>query len=406
MSYQQGLSGLSAASQDLDTIGNNVANASTIGFKEGRAEFADIYANSLATDVGSQIGIGTRIAAVAPEFTQGNIETTSNPLDIAINGQGFFQMNDAGAMSYSRDGEFQLDQNGYIVNSSGYNLMGYPVNASGTVTPTTPVPLQISTSDLAPVATSTASLGVNLDSTSTAPTNAFSTADSTSYNASTAITVYDAQGNSHTLSTYYVKTANNTWNVYGASDGTLLNSGNALGTLNFSTGGTMAASQTFNLTLPLTNGATTPQTIALTYPATGTTQYGVAFAVNTNSQNGNTTGQLSGYTIGSDGTIQGRYSNGMTRDMGQVVMANFADPQGLTALGNNQWGETSQSGQPQVGAPDSGNLGTLQSGALEQSNVDLTTQLVDMITAQRYYQANSQTIKTEDTIMQTLVNLQ
>jgi flagellar hook protein FlgE len=405
MSFQQGLSGLDAASQNLDVIGNNVANASTIGFKESQAQFAGIYANSLASSQGVQVGIGTSVAAVAPEFTQGNVTTTGDPLDVAVNGNGFFQMSTNGTSTYSRDGEFSLDKNGYIVNSSGGNLMGYPANSSGTISPTTPQPLQVSTADLTPTATSTATLGVNLDSTDTAPTATFATTDSTSYNASTALTVYDSEGNSHNLTSYFVKTANNTYDVYSADDGTLLNGGAAVGTLNFGSGGTLSANQTMNLSLPFANGAGTPQPIALTFPAATTTQYGVAFAVNQNAQNGFTTGQLSGYSISPDGTLQGNYSNGQSRDMGQIVLANFADQQGLTALGNNQYGQTAASGQPQIGAPSSGSFGNLQSGALEQSNVDLTTQLVAMIQAQNVYQANSQTIKTENTIMQTLVNL-
>ena len=405
MSFQQGLSGLAAASQNLDVIGNNVANAQTVGFKQGTAEFAAMYANSLATSQGTQIGIGTQVAAVANEFTQGNVNTTGNPLNVAVNGNGFFQMSSNGSLSYSRDGEFQLDKNGYIVNASGQNLMGYPANSAGGISPTTPVKLQVSTADLTPVATSTATLGVNLNSNDTAPTNTFAATDSTSYNSSTALTVYDSQGDAHTLTSYFVKTGNNAYDVYEAEDGTVLNGGAAVGSLNFGTSGTLSANQTFNLSLTNSNGSATPQSIALTFPSTSTTQYGVAFAVNTNTQNGYTTGQLSGYSISADGTVQGNYSNGQSRPMGQIVLANFANTQGLTALGNNQFAETAASGQAQIGSPQSGNLGNLQAGALEQSNVDLTTQLVAMIQAQNIYQANSQTIKTEDTIMQTLVNL-
>jgi flagellar hook protein FlgE len=406
MSFQQGLSGLDAASKNLDTIGNNVANAATVGFKEGRAEFSDIYANSLATGVGAQIGIGVNVSAVAPQFTQGNVSTTGNPLDVAINGQGFYRMTNNGAISYSRDGEFSLDKNGYLVNSAGAQLTGYPASAAGVVTPTTPQPLQVTTADLAPIATSAAALAVNLNSTATVPSTAFATTDPTSYNSSTAMTVYDGQGNAHTLTTFFVKSSANNWNVYAAADGTLLNGGAKVGALAFGAGGTLAADAVMPLSIPLANGAATPLAFNLTFPAATNSQYGVAFAVNSNTQAGYTTGQLSGYSIGPDGTIQGRYSNGQTRDLGQIALANFINPQGLTALGGNQWAETSVSGQPTVGAPTTGSLGTLQSGAVENSNVDLTTQLVDMITAQRNYQANAQTIKTENTVQQTLVSLQ
>jgi len=405
MSFEQALSGLNAASQNLDTIGNNVANASTVGFKEGRAEFADVFASSMAGGSGTQIGIGTRLAAVSPQFTQGNITSTGNPMDVAINGSGFFRLATGGVISYSRDGQFSLDKNGFVVNSTGAQLTGYPANASGTISPSTPVALQLSLGNIPPKATANAILSLNLDSRSTAPVAAFNVTDPTTYNSSTALTVYDSQGNSHTLSLYFRTTAANTWSVYAAGDGTILNAGNAIGTLNFGTSGTMANDVTLNPSIPLTNGATSPLTFALLLPAASTSQYGVSFAVSNNSQNGYTTGQLAGFSIGPDGVVQGRYSNGQTRDQGQIALANFINPQGLVALGGNQWAESSSSGQPLVGAPSAGTNGVLQAGALESSNVDITTELVDMITAQRIYQANAETIKTEDQVQQTLMTL-
>jgi flagellar hook protein FlgE len=219
------------------------------------------------------------------------------------------------------------------------------------------------------------------------------------------MTVYDSQGNSHTLTTYYVKTASNTWDVYGAGDGTVLNGGAALGSLNFGAGGTLPADVTMNASIPLTNGAASPLAIPLTYPATGMSQFGVDFAVNQLQQDGYTTGTLAGFSVGNDGTILGRYTNGQTRAQGQLVLANFINSQGLVALGNNQFAESANSGQALVSSPGSGTLGVLQSGALEDSNVDLTQELVNMITAQRVYQANAQTIKTQDQVQQTLVNL-
>jgi flagellar hook protein FlgE len=405
MGFAQALSGLNAASQDLDAIGNNVANASTVGYKEGRAEFADVYASTLASGSGTQIGIGTRLAAVSPQFTQGNITTTGNPMDVAINGQGFFRMTNGGVISYSRDGEFSLDKSGFIVNSSGAQLTGYPANANGTISPGTPVPMQLSLANIAPKATANASLSLNLDSRSTVPVAAFNLTDPTSYNSSTALTIYDSQGNSHTLSLYFRTSAANAWQVFGAADGSVLNGGAAIGALNFGTSGTMAADVTLNPSIPLTNGAATPLTFALLFPAASTSQFGASFAVSSNSQNGYATGQLSGFSIGSDGIVQGRYSNGQTRDQGQIALANFINPQGLVALGGNQWAESSASGQPLVGAPSTGSNGTLQAAALESSNVDITTELVNMITAQRVYQANAETVKTEDQVQQTLMNL-
>lgn len=405
MSFEQALSGLNAASQNLDVIGNNVANASTIGYKQATAEFADVYAASMASGAGTQIGIGATVAAVSPQFTQGNINTTGNPMDVAINGQGFFRMNTGGVISYSRDGEFSLNSGGYIVNSSGAQLTGYPANANGTISPSTPVPIQLSLANIAPRPTANASLSLNLNSGSTVPVAAFNINDPTSYNSSTAMTVYDSLGNSHTLSTYYVVTAPNTWSVYAAADGSILNAGNPIGALSFGASGTMAGDVTMNPSIPLANGATSPMTFNLLYPAASTSQYGASFAVSNNTQDGYTTGQLSGFAINQDGTVQGRYTNGQTRDQGQIALANFINPQGLIALSGNQWAESSTSGQPLIGAPSTGSNGALQAGALESSNVDITTELVNMITAQRVYQANAETIKTEDQVQQTLMNL-
>ena len=405
MSFEQGLSGLNVAAKNLDAIGNNVANASTIGYKAERAEFADVFASSLAGGGGVQVGIGAKVAAVRQQFTQGNITTTSNPLDVAINGSGFFRLSTNGTVSYSRNGQFSLDQNGFMVTANGAHLTGYPADANGQIVASTPVDLQVSLANIAPKTTSTASLAINLDSRATVPTSAFNMTNPASYTSSTAMTVYDSQGNSHTLTTYYVKTASNTWDVYGAADGTILNGGAAIGTLNFGAGGTLAADVTMNVSIPLTNGAASPLAIPVTYPASDMSQFGVAFAVNKLQQDGYTTGTLAGFSIGNDGTILGRYTNGQTRAQGQMVLANFVNPQGLVALGNNQWAESADSGQALVSAPGSGTLGVLQSGALEDANVDLTAELVNMITAQRAYQANAQTIKTQDQINQTLVNL-
>jgi len=405
MSFQQGLSGLNIAAKNLDAIGNNIANASTVGYKSERAEFADVFANSVSGGGGVQVGIGAKVAAVRQQFTQGNIATTSNPLDVAINGAGFFRLSTNGTISYSRNGQFSLDRNGFLVASNGARLTGYPADPNGQIVASTPVDLQVSLANIAPRPTSAASLAMNLDSRATAPVSAFSLANPASYNSSTAMTVYDSQGNSHTLATYYVKTASNAWSVYGAADGAVLNGGAAIGTLNFSAGGTLAADVTMTASIPLANGATTPLAIPLTFPASGMSQFGVDFAVNQLQQNGFTTGSLAGFSISNDGTILGRYTNGQSRAQGQMVLANFVNSQGLVALGNNQWADSADSGQALVAAPGAGTLGVLQSGALEEANVDLTQELVNMITAQRVYQANAQTIRTQDQIQQTLVNL-
>jgi flagellar hook protein FlgE len=404
MSFQQGLSGLNVAAKNLDAIGNNVANASTVGYKAARAEFSDVFANSLAGS-SVQVGIGAKTAAVRQQFSQGNIVTTSNPLDIAINGAGFYRLSSNGTITYGRNGQFSLDRNGYIVTAGGARLTGYQVDANGQVVASTPADLQMSFANIAPQATSTASIALNLDSRETPPLAAFSMTNTASYNSSTAMTVYDSQGNAQTLTMYFRKTAANTWDVYGSANGAVLNGGAALGTLNFTTAGILAADSVMNVSIPLTNGAASPLAFPITFPASDMTQFGVNFSVSSLTQNGYTTGRLAGFAIGEDGVILGRYTNGQSRAQGQIVLANFVNPQGLVALGDNQWAETSDSGQPLVSAPGSGTLGTLQSGALEEANVDLTEELVKMITAQRVYQANAQTIRTQDQILQTLVNL-
>lgn len=404
MGFQQGLSGLNAASKNLDVIANNVANANTVGFKASIAQFADVYANSLAGAGGGQIGIGTRLATVAQQFTQGNITVTNNPLDVAINGNGFFRLSENGAITYSRNGQFHTDKDGYIVNASGKRLTGY-TTVGGVLNTAAPVELRIDTADLPPQATASVAAKVNLDSRSPVISAPFDINDPTTYTSSTAATVYDSLGNPHTLSIYFVKTGANTWSVYGALDGTQIGTG-ALGNLNFTASGNIDTATTtlpFVVSAPVTTGAVTPLTFELDF--TGSTQFGSPFGMNALTQDGYGPGRLTGFNIGGDGTIVARYTNGQSRVMGQVVLVSFANPKGLQPLGDNAWAQTADSGQPLVGSPGSSNLGLLQSAAVEDSNVDLTQELVNMITAQRVYQANAQTIKTQDAVMQTLVNL-
>lgn len=404
MSFAQGLSGLNAAAKSLDVIGNNVANASTVGFKGARAEFADVYATSISGAGGSNIGIGVSVATVAQQFSQGNISVTSNPLDVAINGNGFYRLSTNGSITYSRNGQFELDKDGFVVNATGQHLTGYPPNSSGGVSTASPTDLQVSSADLPPATTTKATANVNLDSRATISAAAFNMSDSTTYQGATSTSVYDSLGNSHTLSMYFVKNAANSWDVYGANDGTQI-SATPIGSVNFLSSGAIDTATTtmpIALTLPVTSGASS---IGMNLDLTGSTQFGSAFGVNSLAQDGYASGKLTGYAVTADGTITGRYSNGQTRAQGQIALSAFANPQGLTSLGNNQWAETAASGVPLSGAPSSGSLGVLQSGAVEEANVDLTAELVNMITAQRVYQANAQTIKTQDSVMQTLVNL-
>jgi flagellar hook protein FlgE len=432
MSFQQGLSGLNTSSKALDTVGNNIANSGTVGYKLSTTQFADVFAASLSGAGSSPIGLGAKVATVAQQFTQGNISLTSNPLDMAINGGGFFRMQGAtGDVVYSRNGQFQLDKDGFIVNASGYQLTGYAADVNGMVNPPL-VPLRLfdstSSSDAAPQATGASSGGtgvvasLNLDSREAAPTGgAFNYADATTYNKSTAVTTYDSLGNPHTYTLYFVKAAapaTNNWRVYA----TVSNPAGATPTFtDLSAGGTTPLTTlTFNTDGSVAGGATPTQAITaaqlgypggvdpMSFPASfsGTTQFGSLFTVNSLTQDGFASGKLAGFSVGSDGLVLGKYTNGQSRNLGQVILSSFRNPQGLQPLGNNLWAATSTSGAEMDGSPgSSGQYGPLQSSALEDSNVDLTAELVNMITQQRVYQANAQTIKTQDQVLQTLVNL-
>lgn len=394
MSFQQGLSGLDASSAALDVIGNNVANASTVGFKSGSAHFADLYAASLGIVGASQVGIGVDVAAIQQQFTQGNVTTTNNPLDLAINGGGFFRVSNAGDITYTRNGQFHLDKEGYVINDQNLRLTGN--TATNGVISSNLGELQLSTSQIAPVATSTIDGNLNLDAR---------LAVGESY--STALPVFDSLGESHILTTSYLRQtlSPSTWLVSATLDNaTPAGSRSYTSTLTFDPRGQLDPLETTlsGLSWTPTNGAA-PLAPSINFE--GTTQYGSESAVNSLKQDGYTTGSLVGIGVGSDGKLSGRYSNGQTQELGQVVLATFANPNGLLNLGNNQWSLSSVSGPELLAAPGTGGRGVIQSSAVEDSNVDLTNELVDMITAQRNYQANAQTIKTQDAIMQTLLNL-
>jgi flagellar hook protein FlgE len=419
MSFQQGLSGLNASSKSLEVIGNNVANASTYGAKASRAEFADLYANAVNGAGSTAIGIGVQVAAVAQQFTQGNITSTDNPLDLALNGAGFFQVTDGtNVPEYTRNGQFKVDSNGFIVNDQGLKLMGYPADATGAIQAGQAVPLQMPTAGITPAATSKISMELNLDARSQVTVPAAGVpidfTDPSTYNNATSLTVYDAKGQDVALTYYFQKAATDTWNVYVTANGTPIATagGNpaASTTITFpANGGTPTAPVgTVPLNIPsVTNaaGAVTVPIPNVALDVSGATQYGAEFGVTNLAQDGYAAGQLIGVQFESNGIVNARYSNGQSKPAGQLEIANFRNPQGLQPMGGNAWTRTAESGNPIVGVPGSGNLGALQAGALEESNVDLTAELVNMITAQRVYQANAQTIKTQDQILQTIVNL-
>lgn len=403
MPFRIALSGLNAASADLRIIGNNVANASTTGFKKSRAEFADIFATSNLGVTANAIGSGVRVTSVSQQFSQGNIGFTDNNLDLAISGQGFFILDDNGSQVYSRAGTFSVDREGFVVNNQAQRLIVYGADTNGNITGAQAA-LQLDTSDIAPSATTAVTLDLNLDATSVPPTAAFSPAAADSYNNSTSLTVYDSLGSPHLLTTYYRKeAAAGTWSTYAYVDGAQVDGPDTL--VYDGLGQITTPASPFQLAIPAFAPGNGANNLAITLDYANTSQYGSPFSVNALVQDGFATGRLSGIDIGDTGVITARFTNGQSRTLGQVALANFANPQGLRQLGDTEWAETFDSGSALVSAPGSGSLGLLESGALEGSNVDLTEQLVNMITAQRNFQANAQVITTADTITQTIINI-
>jgi len=407
MSFGIALSGLNAAQMDLNVTANNMANSSTNGFKQSRAEFAELFAVSPVGVSRNQYGNGVKVAAVAQQFTQGNTNTTNNSLDLAISGQGFFVLSDSGARAYTRAGAFEVNNDGYVVNSQEQRLQVYPPTATGFNTAATS-DLRLVTSESAPQATTNVEAVFNLPANSTQPTaTPFDPADPNSYTNATSMTVYDSLGAAHTASVYFVKAAAaNTWSANVYVDG------NALGgaqPLTYTGTGALLTPANGQLTLPpydaaagLSTGATP---INLTFDFAQSTQYGGAFGVNSVTQDGFTTGRLIGIDVDSSGVVQARFTNGRSNALGQVAIANFSNPQGLQQLGNTNWAETHASGQALQGQAGGSGFGLIQSGSLEASNVDITAQLVNMITAQRNFQANAQMIQTADQVTQTIINI-
>ncbi|WP_338414671.1 flagellar hook protein FlgE [uncultured Sphaerotilus sp.] len=422
MNFQQGLSGLNATSKSLEVIGNNIANAGTYGAKASRAEFADMYANSIGGT--GNVGIGVRVQTVAQQFTQGSLNATSNSMDVAINGEGFFQLkSSSGETLYSRNGQFKVDNEGFIVNGQSQRLQGYGADQQGVIQTGVRTDLQFPAGGLPPHATDSVTIALNFDSRSTATmpapvapaTYAINLDDATTYNNATSVRSYDAKGQPVDVAFFFQKSATDTWNVYAAVDSQVLQdaAGEAkpiIEGLKFDLAGLNPKDSSGNplgaITLPDIPASTTNAAITgVKFDMSHVTQYGATFSVSDATQTGNSPGQLTSMTIEDNGVINARYTNGMNRNAGQLELASFQNPQGLRPVGGNAWVNTPQAGDPVSGIPGSGTLGVLQSGALEESNVDMTGELVNMITAQRLYQANAQTIKTQDQVMQTLVSL-
>lgn len=405
MSFQTGLSGLNAASKNLDVIGNNIANANTAGAKVSRAEFAEVIASTLGAGGSSgQAGIGVEITAVSQQFSQGNISVTGNDLDLAINGDGFFPLIASNAQGqdkdkatlYSRSGIFHLDNNGYIINNNGEKLSGINYAADGSQT-IGALKIDTSTSN-APTQTSTITMQFNLDSRADIWNAVTPNTALTKYG--TSITVYDTQGVPTDVKVYMRKTAVNTWEVFSDPTSAATATTSNIATLTFDTTGKLTTPGPFPVSWTTSNGA-----FSANAALTGSTQYASSFGVKTLDQNGNPDGSFTGIKITDAGVITARYSNGKSVDAAQIQLVSFRNNQGLQPVGGGNWVATNTSGIATPGTPGTLSLGSIRSGALEDSNVDLTAELVNMMTAQRAYQANVQTIKTQDQALSALTTL-
>jgi flagellar hook protein FlgE len=407
-SFSIALSGLTAASSDLDVTANNVANADTTGFKGSRAEFADVFAAGAVNLNTSAVGEGVRLSSTAQQFTQGNISTTSSNLDLAISGDGFFTLKDpTSGTVYTRNGEFSEDKDGNVVTATGQALQVYPPTTTGFNTGALE-DLNLQTAQSAPQATSTGTAILNLPADSAVPPNAatlgFVPTDPTTFNQSTSTTVFDSLGNAFPATLYFSQTAvPGTWSVNMTVNG---QSAGPAQTISFSSTGAVNSANGGILTFPNFapgTGATSPQ--PMTFNFAQSTQFGGGFGVTSITQNGFTTGQLSTVSIDPTGVVSAVYTNGRSTQLGQLAMANFPNPQGLKQLGDTNWAETFSSGTVISGTAGSSGFGDIQSGALEASNVDLTTELVNMITAQRAFQANAQVITTANQLSETVINI-
>lgn len=404
MSFSTALSGLNASTRDLAVTGNNIANAGTTGFKMARTQFADVYASSSLGLASTQAGSGVRVAGIQQQFTQGNIDFTNNALDLAVNGEGFFTLSANGETVYSRAGVFEPDREGFVTNPQGHRLQVYPPLAGGGFDTGRLTDLKLQVGDAPPQRTSSIRADINLPAASgTALATAFDPANADSYAHTTSLTVYDSLGSAHTASLYFAPTATpGAWDVHTVIDGAVTG---ASTTATFDGDGNLLTPAGGSFTLPAvtqTNGAAP---LELTVDLSGATQFGDRFNVAALTQDGYATGRLTGIEVTPEGIAQARFTNGQARALGQVAMATFASPQGLQELGGTVWAETYASGAALRGVADSGSFGAIQAGALETSNVDLTAELVHMISAQRAFQANAQMITTTDQITQTALNL-
>ena len=404
MPFTIALSGLSAASDDLGVTANNIANSNTNGFKKSRSEFAEVYAVSSESLAANTTGSGVRLNSVAQQFDQGNIDFTGNSLDLAIAGEGFFTLSENGSLSYTRAGAFSVDRDGYVGDADGRRLQVYPSLGNGAFNTGGLQDLRLLTGQNPPQATGEVTLGVNLPADATVPTvGVFDPNDPLSFNHTTSTTIYDSLGASHTASVYFIRgAAPNTWDTRVFVDGNAVGGANAV---TFDAAGQLTTPANGIITSPAYDPGNGANPINLDLDLQLTTQFGGSYGVNTLAQDGFASGRLTGIEVDQTGVVFARFTNGRAEEIGKVALSNFASLENLGQIGDTNWVETFASGDALRGEAGTASFGLIQSGALEASNVDLTDQLVNMITAQRNFQANAQVISTADAITQTIINI-
>jgi flagellar hook protein FlgE len=414
MSLSIALSGVQAAQTDIDTIGNNISNVSTAGFKQSNAQFVDVYTGARSGFGGSiNPGLGVNTGGLPQSFNEGTIQQTGNALDVAINGNGFFQVLTSGGVAYTRDGQFHLDASGRLVSNTGAQVMGLPgTDSANAIATGTPQPIQISTASIPATPTSSAALALNLPSTDAVidpTTTPFDPTNRASYSESTSFAVFDSLGVSRTLTTYFTDTGSSSGSSQWQTNWQLTDTGGNVvssGTgpaLSFDSNGKLTSGSGTITATGLPNGAAD---LSVAENFAGTTLSDLSFGVDSINVNGSGGGQFTGLSISANGAVIGQYDNGATRNFGTLSLASFANPQGLTPISGNMWLASPISGAAAVAAPLTAGMGSLESGAVEGSNVDLSTQLVDLISAQQAYQANVQGINIEQQDIQRLLTIQ
>jgi flagellar hook protein FlgE len=389
--------GMQSAMSDMEVISNNISNANTIGFKKSHINFSDLFPSGTGS-AGVQIGLGVRVVGVQQDFNSGGIEETDRGSDLSIGNDGFFIVKDpiTGLTSYTRDGSFNLDGQGYL-KFGNERVQGFP-SVNGAILAPSLVDLQISNTAMTAKQSATVTGSLNLDSGSVPPTTTFNSADPTTYNFASNTTIYDSLGNSYQLSMYYIKTADNTWTVQAQVGGNSVGSG----TMTFGTNGQLTATTGLDaLSFVPGSGATTPQPINVNLA--GATQFGNPSATQPFTQDGYQAGTLSSYSIDNNGLLSMQYTNGQSQQAGQIALARFASPEGLTNIGNMSWTASANSGSPMIGLANS--QGEINPNSLELSNVDLTEEMVNLITAQHSFQANAQVEQVYNEVMQTVIKL-